>query len=443
MGIVPQPIPSLPNNQIGLIRTADRARVASALSGVLPLSGDRWFPRGNGYVPNASARVEKDSNVITPGRAQNFLRYLASSSFTHCADAWGFAGRAIDGILRGDLPGAVHLLYYAELRAAISLLASEGIFIGNVDHFVADSTGLQEFGKQGGKKVGTHRFAWQALQAWTDGPRAQALFGAVVRPGGEAFDDWVASLTSRAAQAKISELFKLMSLDLKEFDHDHQRRNTASYNPGRLHPRDLSVGAIRDLVSEVWSVLEPGPGGAFTALDDALLPDLLRSIFTAVRRPGVAWTDWVEQLAPASQTGTAFLAKLQASTPGTSTGGLMEAMYASKPSETDPRIFFRPMLARTVLLLRLATGSAITLLREGGQTAASVRPWIDSLATARGLWPDAGLLDDPHDLWADIELALDEARAAGIGSLYELLDGLPTGMRVFGQGERVPVWSFA
>lgn len=437
-----QPIPPLPADQIQFIQSADRAHLASALSRVLPLSNHTWFPRGNRYVPSASARVEQESNVVAPGNAQDFVQYLASSSFTHCADAWGYVGRAIDGILRGDLPGAVHLVYYAELRAAISLLASEGIFVGNMDHFVVDSTGPQEFKRQGGGRAGTHKFAWQALHAWTDGPRAQALFGEVVRPGGETFANWVAPLTSNAARAVIGELFKLMSLDLVEFDQDHRRRNTASYNPGRLDPMDLSVGATRDLVTEVWTALEPGPGSAFPALDDALLPDLLHSIFDAVK-PRAAWKDWVEQLAPTSQNGTALLAKLQASTGGTSSAGLMGAMYNSASSDTDPRSFLRPMLARTVLLLRLATGSAISLLRESGQTAAAVRPWIDSLATARGLWPNVGTLDDPHDLWADIELALDEARSAGVGSLHELLDGLTTGMRVFGQGERVPVWSFA
>lgn len=439
---MPQAIRKLPANQVALVQSADRARIAAALSRVLPLNDERWFKQGNIYVPDASGRVEADSNTIPTTAEQDFVRYIGGSVFTHCADAWGFIGRALDALLRGDLPGAIHLTYYAELRAAISLLASEGIFIGNVDHFAVLATRVKQFGRQSNGKPGTHRFVWQALQAWTDGPRAQTLFGGIVRPGGEWFEDWVRALTSGASQAKISELFKLISLDLEEFDQDHRRRNTASYNPGRLRPQDLAVAETRDLIAEVWAALEPGPNGAFMVLDDLLLPELLLSIYKAVPRPGVIWSDWVERIAPASQAGTALLSELTTESQSRSSSGLIGAIYSSKSSETDPRVFFRPMLARTVLLVRLATGSAILLLRESGKTPLSLRPWIDSLASARGLWRPASPFSDPHDLWADVELALDEASVAGVDSLSELHAGLPTGVRTLGQGERVPVWSF-
>lgn len=437
------PIPPLPAAEIATLRAADRARIAAALGGVLPLTEARWFPRGNGYVPNASERIESDSNSITPGRQPNFLRYVAGSVFTHCGDAWGFVGRALDALLRGDLGGAAHLVYYAELRAAVSLLASEGIFIGNVDHFAVTQADVQAFGKQNGRKAGTHRFAWQALQAWTDGPRALAVFSQVVRPGGEAFAGWASSLTSRSAQAKIDAVFKLMSIDLREFDNDHRRRNTASYNPSRLHPRDMPASEIRDLVADVWRALEPGPAGAFPVLDDALLPELLRSIYSSVQRSSVSWDDWVMGLAPASQTGSALLESVRATGPGAANTGLVGAMYTSRATETDARLYLRPMLARTVLLLRIATGSAIQLLHESGHGPTSIRAWVESLAAARGLWPDGAPLDDPRDLWADVELALEEADAAGTGSLHELLRGLPTGVLTLGQAERVPVWSLA
>jgi len=345
----------------------------------------------------------------------------------------------MDSLLRGDVAGAVHLVYYAELRAAISLLASEGVFVGNRAHFVVTSSTIQPFGV----KDGTHRFAWQTLQAWTDSPRALAVFSQVVRPGGEAFGDWVSSLTSRAAQAKVDAVFKLMSLDLREFDQDHVRRNTASYNPSRLRPRDMTARATRDLVSEVWRCLEPGPSGAFPVLDEALLPELLRSIYTSVHRGVVTWEHWVAKLAPASQVGTALLSAVQAQEPRTISDTIVGAMYSSRTRETDPTVFLRPMLARTVLLLRIATGSAIQLLRESGHAASSLGDWVTSLAVARGLWPDGAPLVDPTDLWADVELALEEADLATANSLHELFRDLPTGVLTFGQGERVPVWSFA
>lgn len=435
-----KPISPLPAAEITTLQAADRARVATALSSVLPLSEAQWFPRGNGYVPNASERIESDCNSITRGRQPNFLRYVAGSVFTHCGDAWSFVGRALDALLRGDLGGAVHLVYYAELRAALSLLASEGVFVGNYDHFAVAQASVVRFGK--GRRVGTHTFAWQALQAWTDGPRAMTVFSQVVRPGAVNFGDWVSSLTSRSAQAKVDAVFKLMSIDLREFDNDHRRRNTASYNPSRLRPRDMPAFEIRDLVADVWRALEPGPSGAFPVLDDALLPALLRSIYGAVQRNGVAWDDWVASLAPASQSGSALLESVRANGPSVASAGLVGAMFTSRATGSDATVFLRPMLARTVLLLRIATGSAIQLLRDSGHGPTSLSAWVESLAEARGLWPDGTPLDDPRDLWADVEVALDEADAAGTESLHELLRGLPTGVLTLGQAERVPVWSF-
>lgn len=438
-----RPIPPLPTAEIATLQAADRSRVVAELSGVLPLTEAQWFPRGNGYVPNASQRIETDSHAIARGRQTEFVGYVAGSVFTHCGDAWGFVGRALDALLRGDLGGAVHLVYYAELRAALSLLASEGIFIGNVDHFAIASADVQPFGQKNGTRAGTHRFAWQALQAWTDGPRAMTLFSKVVCPGGARFEEWVSSLTSMSAQAKIDEVFKLMSIDLREFDNDHRRRNTASYNPSRLCPRDMPASAIRDLVADVWRALEPGPSGGFPVLDDALLPELLQSIYSSVERSDVAWDNWVARLAPASQSGSALLGSLRANGRGGARAGLMGAMYTSRSTESDATVFLRPMLARTVLLLRIATGSALQLLHESGHGPESLGAWVESLAEARGLWPAGMAFDDPHDLWADVELALEEVDAAGTGSLHEFLRGLRTGVLILGQAERVPVWSFA
>ena len=52
--------------------------------------------------------------------------YIASSAPLHLADGWNYLSRAFDAACRGDRGAAYHLSYYAELRAAMSLLATEG-----------------------------------------------------------------------------------------------------------------------------------------------------------------------------------------------------------------------------------------------------------------------------------------------------------------------------
>jgi hypothetical protein len=434
------PISSFGAVDVAIVDSAERTRVVSALTGTLPLTNsDRWFPRGNGYIPSASKRIEADGRTIPQSRTNNFLRYLAGGAFTHCGDAWSFIGRSLNALLQGDLVTSVHLLYYAELRSALSLLAGEGIFVGNNAHFVVRRHDLKEIG---GKK-GTHTVAWQALEAWADGSRSQALIGDVIRPGGETLATWVSSLTSRAAQAKLDALFHLMSLDLREFDQDHERRNTVSYNPARLKPSDMPAIEIRDLVTDVWLALEPSFANAFPVLDESLLPELLRSLFNAVKRPAGSWSSWLESIVPASLQGSALLSALQISGNTSGTSGLAGGLFTSRPNDTNPVSFLRPMMARTVLLLRIATGSSILLLRDSGHPPSAIAPWLQSLAAARGLWSPGSALDDPNDLWADVELALEEAEIARVGSLHELLADIPTGLHTLSQTERVPVWSFA
>jgi len=62
--------------------------------------------------------------------------YVAVSAPLHCADGWSFLGRAVAAILLGDATAARHLGYYAELRAAMSLMAAHGVGIFNRTHFV-------------------------------------------------------------------------------------------------------------------------------------------------------------------------------------------------------------------------------------------------------------------------------------------------------------------
>jgi hypothetical protein len=84
---------------------------------------------------------------------RHLAQYIAASSILHCADGWSYLGRAINCLLKGDPHRVVHLAYYAELRAALSLLASEAIGVFSRNNFVIDapdpSAARQRFAQRG------------------------------------------------------------------------------------------------------------------------------------------------------------------------------------------------------------------------------------------------------------------------------------------------------
>ena len=67
--------------------------------------------------------------------------YIGISAPVHSMDGWSFLGRSIHCLSRGDPYIAVHLAYYAELRAALAILAAQGIGVFSYPHCVIDSEG--------------------------------------------------------------------------------------------------------------------------------------------------------------------------------------------------------------------------------------------------------------------------------------------------------------
>src|SRR4051794_8825593 len=89
------------------------------------LSVGQWLASNNRYANNTIARIWADITAGRAPRAVELKRYIAASVFVHCFDGWAFASDAIGALVEGDVGCAIHLAYYAELRAVIAFLASE------------------------------------------------------------------------------------------------------------------------------------------------------------------------------------------------------------------------------------------------------------------------------------------------------------------------------
>ena len=115
---------------------------AASLAGYL--KDNRWLGRNNRYVKETVQRLKEDltgGGVLSPVRQKHLRELIAASAVTHCLDGWAMLGRAAGSTLLGDPHSARHLAYYAELRAACSLLARSGIAVLSGQHLVVDAHG--------------------------------------------------------------------------------------------------------------------------------------------------------------------------------------------------------------------------------------------------------------------------------------------------------------
>lgn len=92
--------------------------------------------------------------LVDPRRADSKTK-LAGNQIAHLTSAFEYAAGSISAALVNSSQLAIHLAYYAELRACISLFASSGICVDNYRNFYLTGTAekVRFFG-------GTHKIAW-------------------------------------------------------------------------------------------------------------------------------------------------------------------------------------------------------------------------------------------------------------------------------------------
>ena len=157
-----------------ILLRADRTHVLSALTTFSGKPLGEWLPVGhpakNGGLPSNWRRI-----AAVPHR--QLVEAVAAVTPNHCVDGWSYASRSISAILAGDFHASRHLSYYAQLRAALTILGNLGVGIFNGVNFVLDSRGNavrldSDPGavRQPPRGLGTHCIVWEALQEWVDTP---------------------------------------------------------------------------------------------------------------------------------------------------------------------------------------------------------------------------------------------------------------------------------
>lgn len=344
--------------------------------------------------------------------------YISASAITHLNDAWTFMGRALHAILNNDTTTARHLAYYAELRAAMSILATEGIGLFNTKHYYIDSSGnaklisknLDENGHL--KNLGTHQMVWVTLEYWSSLDKATNLITKILKPNNIGLDIWMQNYGVTSLNSLTSKLFKNLGIDLKLLADDRDIRNRVSYRPTAIHLNSsTSYKENYDFIIKLWKLLEPSCTGGFPQIDRLLLKqtiDLLADSNIQQKSP-LNLSTLLKKTIDDQALQNEYYEFL-------SNSDINELItYATKTYNNidlalDDEKNHLQVISRAVLLLRVATGSSNLMLKDASIRFNDISFWWKKLMIENGLCT----LDDADeievlDLWKDIkDFGIDE-----------------------------------
>jgi hypothetical protein len=432
------------------INALSRATVERTTAGLKPfLKRSLWIGKTNHYANNIVDRL-KNSEPATPKRRRNLAQYISASIALHANDGWSYLGRAVGCLMAGDTHRGLHLAYYAELRAAMSLLGGAGIGIFDRKHYIVQNVNTTARLQC---RAGTHVLAWSALEHWSQLPASGALFAKLVRPEGRTLEQWFqpfGGATTLAPQARA--WFMQWGMDLNLATDDRDARNESSYRPdGIPHTWDVPARDALVFVRDMWAALEPSSSSSFELIDRHILRIALERYYYGLKSKPASGTDAAFQALVESALEAQSLAK--------SAEDRLRLFLLRQSVSSDPDIFkysaMKPtkagtdtfaVLSRAVLLLRIATGSAHDLLTQGGIDSATLSFWWTKVGEARGLWQPGTPPDALSDLWTDINESLDEAlqlettQPDALSSTRSVVFDAAGRFNIFSSHERVGLW---
>lgn len=436
------------------IQRSSRQHVEDTISALAPtLNSKRWLSPRNRYAGDVVERINDDVTTGSKHRPRQLAQYISASSALHAMDGWSYLGRSLSALLRGDPHRSIHLGYYAELRAVMSILAAEGVGIFDKRHFVID--GPDSVAPIHGK-LGTHQFTWDVFELWASDSRSGNLFTSVIASRGTTLDQWFANSGGAATLFPLAKQWFLqwgmdISLPLK----DRRARNESSYRPDGIgRTWTLNADETLQAAKEVWRSLEPTPRSPFEQIDWHILRIATEKLFYATtgsshRSAKKAYGAYVEGLisargfdAATAQLSRDFILRRHSAKD-------LEILALSRLQPSHPTKGHLAVLARAALLLRVASGSVRTLLGNANLKPEAIAFWLTGIGGCRGLWDVAKDGTDYMDLWADVQAALEDIAAfedmiaVGERTFFKFGSQIASPILGLGACERIALWSLS
>lgn len=415
---------------------------------------NRWLLPSNRYVKDCINQIKTDTSSNPKRLNHRHLReYIAASSVIHCMDGWSYLGRGIEAHLKGNSDIARHLGYYAELRAAMAFLASEGIGIFDRKHFVVDNKKkCNEFSGS------THITVWEALEHWTTTPSASNVILQVIQPGGLPLEEWLKSFAvAPSFHSVIAKDWLLQwGLDLKQLKEDREARNSSSYRPTAFSSsRAINVADSLQFVKDLWKMCGPTEFLRFPTLDRYLLRQSLETNFKSThpynrssKQAKLVFHRQVRAMLHGLALRDLTLEEWEKFLNNPQLSDLSLLLEEAKGSDdSSSQRHHMQVLARATLLLRVATGAAREKLKTlPSVSSAELQFWWTALGEDRCLWDGGTPPDRFVDLWTDIEEALQaldgwQGASTTSGTSYnKLWREQASAIGQLGSCERVGLW---
>lgn len=367
----------------------------------------RWLELCNHYGLNPIARLNSENTK--PKFPRQLADYVAASSPLHLWDGWNYLGLALYSCMCGYTNNAIHLAYYAELRAAMSLLASQGIGIFNYRACVVDEDSKIHYLAKAG---GTHQATWSYLQWWANREDTRLLLDRVLQIQSSPFVEWLDSLPQSGAWSPLGTEFLLsMGLDLKRMAEDRKARNEASYQPSGILATD-SRNPMADIEFVVDSIrlLEPGgPSEAFTTIDKYIFRRIVHRAFETGNGENRRFQKNIEYMVSKFIDDPILCREWRQFLTYESDHREPRLIEEAENQEDHHNSNYHlQLIGRAMLLLRVATGIVRKVFDDSDVDLNSLEFWWREAGSAQGFWnipPDS---ISSSQLWDDLSSCLDD-----------------------------------
>jgi len=420
----------------------------SIITQALHQSDTQNFAKGN-FINPTNRYIGFNTNLEDIETSPNNIRhsdlseYIATSTISHCYEGWNYFSRGIEALINGDIPTCIHLIYYAELRSIMSIMATEGIGVFNNKHVYYDRhQNAHTFNSP------THTVTNDLIKSWADNPNRKDKVFNTIQLKNFTLGDWIQA-TGKAmgggyATAMVNDWFTNWSLDIR-LEADKKLRNEMSYRP-HFDYKSVDISKLLDKLTGIWESLEPLESNRFPNLDMHLSRLGIETLFTKSTGELPSHSSYEKFLRQTFETigeptkQSLFEFFLRNESPenhlviAEATGDLLD----NRVNLANPL----PMICRALLLLRFATGFTNQTLNDSGVNPLNLRFWWEDIASKIGIVDAPGVGVETMDLFADVRESLGalNSQKADITTIWQAnLFGYPD-LNTLKQFQRVCFW---